>query len=211
MTRPLVLMLTACLVSACSDGGSDAPPLGYESSFDCGSVPSCYDTALMALRQCVGTDPLTFGPPTINSGVAKGANCTGGEVVISFSDFSEKATGTVPTPSKVTITRSGALCMTLGRGTGTLSGANIPATKYTLFYLRSPDGSEVKIKSFEDGVVAVECPSGRDRYAAGAGALAACPKSVLRGEVTRDDTITTLGVDLVDLEGASSETLFSCK
>lgn len=202
------LSLALCsLCLACGDSGDGSPPLGYENSFGCESVPACYTTALAALRQCVGTDPLTLGPPNVNSGVAKGASCTGGDVIVSFSDFGEKAPST---PSKVTITKGGSPCMILGRGTGTLSGKEIPETQYTLVYMESPDGSEVKIKLFEDGVVGVEC-GGRDRYAAAAGALASCPQSVLRTKTTRDENITELGVDLIDLADAKVETLFSCQ
>jgi len=211
LTRSLTLSVLGLLLGACGDDGSaSGGPLGYAHALDCASVPACYTDALKALRQCVSSASLAMAAPKIGSGVVDGATCSATDLTVSFSSFSEKSTGIVPTPSSATIQAKGATCATLGWGTGQhTDGKTGTVTRFTTFTIKRSTG-DVTVSTYENGVVGVSCGSGSaDGYGAAAGALASCPKVVLSGKVTRDDAITKLTVELLD-QASASETLFTC-
>ena len=172
----------------------------------CDTIPSCYTEAITTLNACVPQSALDLGSVSVNSGVVDGLRCSGGEVGVSFSAFSTNPNGTVPIPSGVTITSTGAVCAVLSFGSGTFSSGS-DSTTYELATIN--DGvTVVTLQSYDDGAVGVSCED-EDLLLSG-GQAADCPAAILFPSVQRDDDITRMSVELIDRSGAG-EALFICE
>lgn len=192
----ILLAVTAC-------GGDD----GTSNSLSCDLIPTCYADAVTALRACVDTPALTLGTPMNNSGVVDGLMCTGGDLTIGFSSFSYSATGTVPLPSTTTITKGGFLCAEIKQSTGTHS-SNGSTLSFRQTTIEIPGATEsVAVNRYDDATIGVEC--GPAEITASPGSLSSCATQLVSADLTRDDMITMMGVDLVDAADTRS-TLFTC-
>lgn len=213
ITSALSILSLSGLLYGCGDSGDgdgDGGPLKYSKSFTCNSVPACYSNALAAVRASLSESVLTLGPLKINSGRVEDLTCSKNDLTVEFSAFSERPTGLVPTPSTVTLKASGTECAKLSWGDGShTDGATGTTTKFELFAVKTPNSDEVKVLKFENGVVGVEC-SVMEGYGAASGALEQCADAVVVGSLKRDDKITQIDLELIDINGGS-ESLFTCK
>jgi hypothetical protein len=154
----------------CACGSSNGN--GNGDGVDCDSIPACYTDAVTALKACVDEPALTVSGGTVNSGVVQGRQCTGGTTTVSFSDYSERPTGTVPIPSRITIESGGAPCAELSRVSGSRSGTSI----------ERPGEDDVFVGWWEGGR-SVDCGPG---YIVDTADLAACPEAIQLPEAQRD-------------------------
>lgn len=204
LVLPSLVTLPLALVACGGDDGGEGG-----SGLTCASVPACHTAAVAAVRACVPAPTLTLVPDAPMSGVIDGLACTGTDVRVAFSPFSASPTGTVPLPSSVTLTTSGAPCAELSSGTGTITDGSGASRSYTLSTITLPDGGEVEVSRFADGSLTVSCGAGTEATAR-AGALDSCPDAVVTHEVTRNADVTQIGVDLIDAAGARAA-LFACQ
>jgi hypothetical protein len=193
------------LLQGCSSDGDDDL---RGTSISCDAIPSCYTDAMAALKACVPQSALELGPVLENSGVVDGLRCSGGDVGVTFSAFTTNPNGTVPIPSGVTITESGAPCAVLGFGTGSFSGESETST-YDLATIEYGT-TEVTVRSYDDGALAVECQDQDQELLLSASQAAECPAAILFPSVQREDDITRMSVELIDSSG-TSEDLFVCE
>ncbi|MEW5741991.1 MAG: hypothetical protein AB1938_23955 [Myxococcota bacterium] len=200
------LLLAVSVVLAGCGGGGTPPP---DSNFTCSSVPTCYSDALAALKACVPNPALTLNPVTPNSGVIDGLTCTAGPLTVAFSTFSERPTGTVPLPSGVTFRTSGADCAVVGRGVGSSTSGG--ATRnFEFASIKGNAPQPVHVRTYSDGTIGIACSQFGDEVTAAPGTLSACPTAVIVPKVTRNDAVTQMGMDLVDVSGAKT-VLFTCQ
>ncbi len=179
-------------------GGGDGGG-GGEGSVQCDSVPVCYAAAMADLRSCVPESDLILGSVTVNSRVVQGLRCTGTDVSVSFSDFSESETGTVPIPSRITFNRDGALCAEISRSsTGRI-------------LIERPGEEDVSVSPGVDEAYISCGPMGSSvLHVAANDDLGNCPSAVQTIAFTRDADITEMAVRLNNADG-SQENLFVCQ
>jgi hypothetical protein len=177
------------------------------SDLTCGAIPKCYQDAVVALRACVASPSLTLGTPTNNSGVVENLMCSGTNQSVAFSTFSFSPNGTVPLPSSTTLSLGGATCATVKRSEGVKEMGD-GTKQFVAATIEIPGAAEiVTVNRYNDNTVGIEC--GPTEVTAAGSSLTSCAAQILSPVVMRDDAITTMTMELIDMAGAST-TLFAC-